>query len=123
MIIVLHRFFCAKGKSSKEKNMRKFTLVWLILTLVIYLLSLSPWLLISLMSLISFDQGMGVKVLIILIWCYPIFVFFIEWLSWRLFHKEKYLKVFIVSALPLLPLLLYWFFWNFSFQFWWPWNA
>lgn len=90
--------------------MKQLILIWLIITLIIYILSLMAWLSMALMSLMAIDNGMTFSAVffVAIIWAYPWLLILFEYLSWYFFVKLQYLQAFIFGTIPMIVIILIW---------------
>ena len=79
-------------------------LIWLIVSQILALLSLSPWFLLAQMSTMLFDLGSSTAAVLIAgaIWGYPLLPLGCAVLAWVLYARQKRLPALIVTSLPLL---------------------
>ncbi len=87
-------------------------IVWLIISQLIGLVSLLPWLVIAGLSLMAFDSGETAQALAFVgaIWCYPVLPVGSAIVSWTLYARQKQRAALVVTSLPLLvalPLVIY----------------
>ncbi len=83
------------------------TLVWLIVSQLIYLVSLFPWLAMALMSFMAFDAGVNWQNLLFVLamWSYPLWLLLFAALAWLAYRRAHYKAALAWTSLPL-PLLL-----------------
>lgn len=84
--------------------------VWLLVSQVIGLFPLIPWLIVAPFSLMAFDGGASNEAMtwVGVIWCYPVLPVGASLIAWVLFVFKKDRAALIVTSLPLLvavPLL------------------
>jgi hypothetical protein len=88
------------------------TITWLIITQVLAILSLFPWLIMAGLSLLAFDSGYGPSAMLFVavIWLYPFLPIGCAIRAWWLYRHGKLRGALITTSIPLvvmLPLVLY----------------
>lgn len=90
-------------------------LAWLIITQLLGLLSLLPWLVISGLSFMAFDAGYSITAVVFvgLIWSYPLLPIICSIVAWVAYARGQTTTALVSTSIPLLliaPLVLYLFF-------------
>ena len=85
---------------------------WLIITQILAVLSLPPWLIFAALSLLGFDSGYQPSAVLIVgaIWLYPLLPLGCSILAWWLYRHGNRRGAVISTSVPLVvvvPLLLY----------------
>ena len=118
------RCWCSSGLRGENTNMTNSdntnttpkrswgAIVWLIISQLIGLLSLLPWLVIAGLSVMAFDSGETAQAWAFVgaIWSYPVLPIGSAIVSWILYAMQKKRAALIVTSLPLLlavPLVIY----------------
>jgi hypothetical protein len=86
---------------------RKLLLIWLIVSTLLYVLSLIPWFYILIFSPMAFDAGytMAAMVFIYLLLAYPVFLIVCVVLAWIFYKFSKDIAAWIMASLPLIVIL------------------
>ncbi len=87
-------------------------LAWLIISQVLALLSLLPWLVIAGLSVMAFDAGYSTEAVLFVgtIWAYPLLPLVCSGVAWILYVKHRTRGALIATSIPMLivlPLMLY----------------
>lgn len=90
----------------RRESSRKGTLICLIMIQALWALSLVPWSVGAMFTLISIGQVGWIPPWIIAVWCYPVLLIGFSSAAWRLFLTERYAAAAIVSLLPPVPVMV-----------------
>lgn len=87
-------------------------LAWLIVSQLLGVLSLLPWLVIAGLSIMAFDAGFSTEAVLFVgaIWAYPLLPIGCSILAWVWYAKGRMRRAVIATSVPMviiLPLLLY----------------
>ncbi len=79
-------------------------IAWLLISQVIGLLSLVPWLVLAGLSLMAFDSGVSTEAELFVgaVWCYPVLPIGAAIVAWILFALKKGRAALVITSLPLL---------------------
>ena len=85
---------------------------WLLVSQVLALLSLLPWLVIAGLSVMAFDAGYSTEAAVFVgtIWAYPLLPLVCSIVAWVCYVKHRMRGAVIVTSIPMLivlPLMLY----------------
>jgi hypothetical protein len=85
---------------------------WLVISQVVGLLSLVPWLAVAGISIMAFDSGYstGAELFVGAVWCYPLLPIIAAIVAWVLHARKRDRAALVVTSLPLLvavPLIAY----------------
>jgi len=89
-------------------------LIWMILSQLLAVLSLVPWLLVAGLSVMAFDSGESREAwtFVIAVWSYPIIPLILVIIAWIAYAKRKNILAGVLSGLSFAPpFLLYIFIW------------
>ena len=83
-------------------------LVWMIISQLIELLSLAPWLMVAGLSVMAFDSGETplAWLLVGTVWGYPLLPLVCSILAWILYASKRRQAAVVVTSLPILIVLL-----------------
>lgn len=86
---------------------RKVLLVWLIVSTLLYILSLIPWFYIVMFSPMAFDAGYTTSaiVFIYVLLAYPLFLIVCVVLAWIFYKFSKDMAAWVMTILPLVAVL------------------
>ena len=92
------------ANASPVKRRNTVVLVWLVLSQILALLSLSPWLLLARMTTMLFDLGSSTEAELIAgaVWAYPLLPLVCAVLVWVLYARRRNWAAVILTTLPLL---------------------
>ena len=81
--------------------------IWLVISQLVSLLSLIPWLVIAGLSVMAFDSGVSTEAVLFVggIWSYPVIVIGLAITAWILFAFKKIKAALVVTSLPVVPAL------------------
>jgi hypothetical protein len=87
-------------------------MIWLIVSQVLYLLALLPWLIMAGFAFMMFDSGFSVKALLFAsgIWTYPLVALSCAILAWLLYGWGNTTGALVATSVPMLwgaPILLF----------------
>jgi hypothetical protein len=89
-------------------------LIWMIVSQILAVLSLMPWLLMAGLSVMAFDEGVSTEAwtIVITVWLYPLIPLLLVIAAWIAFARRKNILAAILSGLsfapPFLCILLIW---------------
>jgi peptidoglycan/LPS O-acetylase OafA/YrhL len=84
------------------------TLAWLIVSQLVYLLLLIPWLFASMMSIMAFDAGVSTQAVLFvgIIWSYPVWPILFSILAWVAYARQRNWRAVIWTSIPLVLVVL-----------------
>ena len=102
------------SESAAQPKPPTILLVWLIISQLKALGSLCIWLVMAILSLIAFNAGITVEIVIFVaaIWTYPIFPLGMAIGSWIGYARRKNWLAAILSGLSFMPPFLFLLWWN-----------
>lgn len=94
--------------SESTMSRRWLVLAWLILSQLVFLVLLIPWLFISMMSIMAFDAGVSVQAVLFVgsIWSYPIWPILFSILAWVAYARQRNRAAVIWTSIPLVLVFL-----------------
>lgn len=82
--------------------------IWMIVSQILAVLSLVPWLVMAGLSVMAFDSGVTAEAwtFVLLVWAYPILPLILVIAAWIAFAKRKNVLAAILSGLTFAPIAL-----------------
>jgi uncharacterized membrane protein YdbT with pleckstrin-like domain len=94
--------------STNQRSRRTGLMAWLVMSQLVTLVALVPWLGAALMSFMAFDAGVqpGAVAFVLGMWIYPLLALLCIILAWKFYRAQKDKLAAILSGLPVLPPML-----------------
>lgn len=83
-------------------------IIWMIVSQIIAVLSLIPWLLMAGLSVMAFDQGSSPEAwaIVLTVWSYPVFPLLLVIAAWIAFARRRNVLAAVLSGFSFAPPLL-----------------